>query len=142
MLGGRPPLRHSRRWTTMWVRIPGFAMAALSSFALMAADAPSGAAAGPGTGGKPAAPLRTLADFAAAAARNQAVLAVPKFEHTGAELEASTKAVIAEANRNLDALAAQAPAQATFPSTVAALDDVLYAANNPAYRIGLMKEGP
>lgn len=123
----------------MWVRIPGFAMAALTSFALMAADAPS-TAAGPGAEGKTAAPLRTVADFEAAAARNKAVLAVPKFEHTPTELEASTKAVIAEANRNLDALAAQAPVKATFASTVAALDDVMYAANNTAYRVGLMKE--
>jgi thimet oligopeptidase len=126
----------------MWDRIPGFAMAALTSFALMAGDASHGsaAAAGAGTDAKTAGPLRTVADFQAAAARNQAVLALPKYERTPAELEASAKAVIAEANRDLDALAAQVPAKATFSSTVAALDNVLYAASNAASRIYLLKE--
>ena len=123
----------------MWVRIPGFAMAALTSFALLAAEVPS-AGTGAGTEGKTAVPRRTVADFQAAAARNKAILAVPSFEHTPAELEASTTGVIAEANRRLDALAAQVPAKATFASTVAALDEILYTANNAAYRISLMKE--
>ena len=125
----------------MWDRIPGFAMAALTSFALMAGDAPSAAAgAVTETQGKPSAPLRTVADFQAVAARSKAVLDIPKFERTPPELEASTKAVIAEANRNLDALAAQVAAKATFASTVAALDDILYTATNAAYRVNLMKE--
>jgi thimet oligopeptidase len=79
-------------------------------------------------------------DFQAAAARAHAVLQVPTFEETTAELAAAAQAAIAQANQRLDALAAQDPAKATFASTVAALDDVLHPANNVASRIYLMKE--
>ena len=54
--------------------------------------------------------LRTIADFQAAAAKSKALLRLPRFERRPAEVEAAAKAVIAEANKRLDALAAQDPA--------------------------------
>ena len=122
----------------MWDRIRGFAMVALTSAVLTSADA--GSAAG-GAAPAPAAPaLREVAEFQAAAARNHAILSLPRFEKTPAEIEAATRAAIAEANAKLDALAAQDPGKATFASTVAALDDILYPVTGAAYRISLMKE--
>ena len=122
----------------MWDRIRGFVMAVLTTPVLMSADAgPAAAGAAP----EPAAtPVREVADFQAAAARNRAILSLPRFEKTPAEIEAATRAAIAEATAKLDALAAQDPAQATFASTVAALDDILYPVVTAAYRISLMKE--
>src|SRR6266571_6699381 len=122
----------------MWDRIRGFVMAVLTTPVLMSADAgPAAAGAAP----EPAAtPLREVAAFQAAAARNRAILTLPRFEKTPAEIEATTRAAIAEATAKLDALAAQDPAKASFASTVAALDDVLYPVGAAAYRISLMKE--
>ncbi|HSB60965.1 MAG TPA: M3 family metallopeptidase, partial [Vicinamibacteria bacterium] len=118
----------------MWDRIRAFAMAVFAITPLPAAEA------GPGSAGPEARPLRTVAEFQAAAARRHAVLPLPRFEKTPAELEATSRAVVAEANRRLDALAGQDPAEATFASTVAALDEVLYPVGNAAYRMYLMKE--
>ncbi len=84
--------------------------------------------------------LRTVADLQPAATQNRAVIALPVFEPTPEAIEATTKAVIAEANRKLDALAAQDPAQATFDSTVGALDAIGSPVNAAASRIYLMKE--
>src|SRR6266446_10570359 len=86
------------------------------------------------------APLRDVAAFQAAAARNHAILTLPRFEKTPAEIEATTRAAIADATAKLDALAAQDPGKASFASTVAALDDILYPVGAAAYRISLMKE--
>src|SRR3989441_4972953 len=122
----------------MWDRIRGFVMAVLASPVLMAADSgPASVGAAP----EPApAPLRDVAAFQAAAARNHAILTLPRFEKTPAEIEATTRAAIADATAKLDALAAQDPAKASFASTVAALDDILYPVGAAAYRISLMKE--
>ena len=83
--------------------------------------------------------LRTVADLQAAAARNQAVLALPVFESSRAALESAGKASIAEADKKLAALAAQDPAKATFESTVGAMDDIVGEVGLVGSRIYLIK---
>ncbi len=90
--------------------------------------------------GAPGGSLRTVADLQAAAARTGAVVALPVFESTPEAIEATTRTAIAEANRQLDALAAQDPAKATFESTVAALDEIAAPVTAAGSRIFLMKE--
>jgi thimet oligopeptidase len=117
----------------MWDRLAGLVMIAfLLGRPLLASEPAGGAAAGK--------PLRTVADLQAAAAKSRAVIALPVFEPTPEAIEATTRAVIAEANRRLDALAAKDPGGATFESTVAALDDIGSPVNTAASRIYLMKE--
>src|SRR6266571_4954941 len=138
MLGGPSSSRFKEMNQPMWDRIRGFVMAVLASSFLMSTNpGPAAAGAAPDPG---ATAVREVADFQAAAARNRAILSLPRFEKTPAEIEAATRAAIAEATAKLDALAAQDPAQATFASTVAALDDILYPVGAAAYRISLMKE--
>jgi Zn-dependent oligopeptidase len=118
----------------MWVRLAGgMTMTLLLVRPLLATDA----AAAPAGGGKA---LRTVADLQAAAARARAVVALPVFEPSAEAIESTTKSVIAEANRELDALAAQDPAKATFESTVAALDVIGAPVTAAGSRIYLMKE--
>ncbi|HEY7514091.1 MAG TPA: M3 family metallopeptidase, partial [Vicinamibacteria bacterium] len=100
---------------------------------LLAADAVGGA---PAPGGS----LRSVADLQAAAKRTKAVVALPVFESTPEAIEATTRTAIAEANRQLDALAAQDPGKATFESTVAALDGIAAPVTAAGSRIFLMKE--
>ncbi len=115
----------------MWDRVGGLMMAGfLLGRPLLAAD----------SAGAPGKPLRTVADLQAAATKSRAVVTLPVFESTPEAIEATTKAVIAEANRQLDALAAQDPARATFDSTVGALDAIGSPVNTAASRIFLMKE--
>lgn len=124
----------------MWDRIRGFVMVALTLSPLLAAEAGHGFAGQRAERTPAPGALRALSDFEAAAARGRAILSLPAFEKTPAEIEATTRAVIAEADRRLDALAAQDPARATFVTTVAALDEILHPASNAAYRIYLMRE--
>jgi thimet oligopeptidase len=98
---------------------------------LLAAEA---AGAAPGTS------LRSVADLQAAARRTGAVVALPVFEPTPEAIEATTKAVIDAANRELDRFAAQDPARVTFESTVAALDAIAAPVSAAGSRIFLMKE--
>jgi Zn-dependent oligopeptidase len=117
----------------MWDRLSGLMTTALLvGRPLLAADAVGAPASG--------ASLRTVADLQAAAARTKAVVALPVFESTADAIEATTRAVIAEANQKLDALAAQDPAKATFESTVAALDVIGAPVSTAGSRIYLMKE--
>jgi thimet oligopeptidase len=90
-------------------------------------------------GGEPR-KLRTLADFQPAAARARAALELPRFEQTPAEVEASAKGSMAEADRRLASLAAQDPARVTFENTIAALDAIGYPVSVTAERLLLMKE--
>jgi thimet oligopeptidase len=82
----------------------------------------------------------TLSELQAAAEASGSVLVRPRFEKTPAELETAVREAIGEADRGLDAIAAQDAARATFASTVAALDDVLHPVNDVAARVYLMKE--
>jgi thimet oligopeptidase len=108
-------------------------MSALFSTASVLAAADAGAAA-------PAAPLRTVADLSAPAARAKAVMELPRYETTPAEFEATRKREIAAADRRLAAIVAQDKGKATFESTVGALDDALHPIGNVAYRFSLLKE--
>lgn len=85
-------------------------------------------------------PLKTLADVQNAAARTNSVVDLPSFERTPAELAASVLVALGEADRRLDALGAQPLDGATFDSTIAAIDDIIYPVITVANRISLMKE--
>ena len=119
----------------MWDRLGGL-MAAflLLGRPLLAVDAAGAPAPASGK------PLRTVADLQSAAARTRAVVTLPVFEPTAEAIDSTTKSVIAEANRKLDALAAQDPAKATFESTVEALDESAAPVTAAGSRIFLMKE--
>jgi thimet oligopeptidase len=84
--------------------------------------------------------LKTVDDFAAAAAKTNAVLALPDWEHTPEAVDAMMKNAIDTANRALDQIGAQDPSKVTFKSTVVALDDLTWAAGNAASRAVVIKE--
>jgi len=83
---------------------------------------------------------RTLADLELQARRHHAVLEVPRFESSPADLEKHVREVLAAADKRLDALAAQDPERVTFASTIAALDSIRYPVTNTANRVYLIKE--
>ena len=87
-----------------------------------------------------AAETKSVDDFRAAAAKANAVLTIPEWEQTPEAIEASMKVAIAKANTALDQIGAQDLAKATFKSTVVALDDLTYQANNAANRATIIKE--
>jgi len=87
-----------------------------------------------------AAEMKSVDDFRAAAAKANAVLAIPEWEQTPEAIEASIKDAIAKANTALDQIGAQDLAKVTFKSTVVALDDLTYQANNAANRATIIKE--
>lgn len=70
----------------------------------------------------PAETLRTVAEFQAAAAPFHCEIRVPPFENTVQEIEASTNEAIASGEAEIDAIAKQDPATATFESSFGALD--------------------
>src|SRR5438034_6835409 len=87
-----------------------------------------------------AADMKTVDDFRAAAAKANAVLAIPDWEKTPEAIEAAMKNAIAKANAALNQIGAQDPGKVTFKSTVVALDDVTYEASLAANRATLIKE--
>ncbi|MFA5056715.1 MAG: hypothetical protein WC485_01260, partial [Opitutaceae bacterium] len=87
-----------------------------------------------------AAPAKTLADYQPAASRFHAVLELPVFERTPAELEASTARVIAAGDAALTAIAGQNPGQVTFGSTIGAIDAVDFLFKNAYYRTAFLQE--
>jgi thimet oligopeptidase len=87
-----------------------------------------------------AAETKSVDDFRAAAAKANAVLTIPEWEQTSEAVEASIKDAIAKANTALDQIGAQDPAKVTFKSTVVALDDLTYEANNAANKATIIKE--
>src|SRR6059036_4173657 len=88
----------------------------------------------------PAAELKTVDDFRAAAAKANAVLTLPDWEQTPEAVEASMKNAIAKANAALDQIGAQDLGKVTFKSAVVALDDVTYQASLAANRATIIKE--
>lgn len=87
-----------------------------------------------------AAEMKTVDDFRAAAAKAHAVLTIPDWEKTPEAIGAAMKNAIAKANAALDQIGAQDAGNATFKSTVVALDDVTYEASLAANRATLIKE--
>ena len=88
----------------------------------------------------PAAELKTVEDFKAAADKANAVLTIPEWPQTPDEVEAGIKTAIDAANAALDQIGSQEPAKVTFKSTVVALDDVAYQANLAGNRTVVVKE--
>jgi len=87
-----------------------------------------------------AAPPKTLADFQQDAARFHAILDLPVFERTPAELDASVNLLIVQGNSALDAIAKQDPGKVTFATTVGALDDINYGLINILNRMSFIQE--
>src|SRR5438046_4063240 len=87
-----------------------------------------------------AAKTKSVDDFRAAAAKANAVLTIPEWEQTPEQVEASMKDAIAKANTALDQIGAQDFAKVTFKSTVVAMDDLTYEANNAANKATIIKE--
>jgi thimet oligopeptidase len=84
--------------------------------------------------------LKTVDAFAAAAAKANAVLALPDWEHTPEAVDAAMKNAIDTANKALDQIGAQDLSKVTFKSTVVALDDLGWQAGNTANRAVVIKE--
>ena len=84
--------------------------------------------------------VKTVDDFRAAAAKANAILTIPDWEHTPEAVDAMMKNAIDTANRALDQIGAQDPSKVTFKSTVVALDDLTWAAGNAASRAVVIKE--
>src|SRR6059036_4232394 len=87
----------------------------------------------------PAAELKTVDDFRAAAAKANAVLTLPDWEQTPEAVEASMNNAIAKANAALDQIGAQDLGKVTFKSTVVALDDLTYKAGLAANKATIIK---
>src|SRR5438105_8947930 len=84
--------------------------------------------------------LKTVEDFRPAAAKANAILTLPDWEHTPQAVDTMTKNAIDTANKALDQIGAQDLSKVTFKSTVVALDDLTWAAGNAASRAVVIKE--
>jgi len=83
---------------------------------------------------------RTVADLSREGRPFRAKIELPGIERSIAEMETAVRRSMIEANRRLDELAMQEPRTATFDSTIAALDDILYPVVNTTNRMFLIKE--
>lgn len=81
-----------------------------------------------------------ISQFQPAAKEHGSVISIPRFERTPDEVAASVKAGLAEADAALDAIAGQNPEQATFESTVSALEFLHARVGTLISRMYLMKE--
>ena len=88
----------------------------------------------------PAAEVKHVDDFRAAADKANAVLTIPDWEQTPKAITAAMKDAIAQANKRLDAIGAQDLKKVTFKSTVVALDDLAYEITNTANRATVIKQ--
>jgi Zn-dependent oligopeptidase len=88
----------------------------------------------------PAAELKTIDDFHAAAAKANDILTVPDWQQTPAAVDAAAKEAIAKANKALDQIGTQDLSKATFNSTMVALDDLTYQAGNATNEAVIVKE--
>lgn len=79
-------------------------------------------------------------EFVEMAAPYGAILEIPEFELSPAEVGQNVAAALREAERGLDLIANQELAVATFGSTIKRLDDVLYPVSTVLNRMWLMKE--
>ena len=85
-------------------------------------------------------PVMSLANLEQAAGRFHAVLTLPTFETTPAEIKAALDRTIAEGNAALDRIGQLPDAAVTFTNTVIAFDAMTWRANLWANRVGLIKE--
>ena len=88
----------------------------------------------------PAAQLKTIDNFQAAAARTNRVLGVPDFERTPDALMASVADAIVKGNSALDQIGSQNLDYVTFESTVAALENLRAESSIVANRAALIAE--
>lgn len=88
----------------------------------------------------PAAEMKTVDDFRAAAAKANSVLTIPDWEQTPEAVESATKDAIGKANGALDQIAAQDLKKVTFKSTIVALDDLSYRVESAGNRAELIKQ--
>jgi len=87
-----------------------------------------------------AAEMKTVNDFRAAAEKANAILTLPEWEQTPEAVETAMKNAIDKANKALDEIGQQDPGKVTFQSTLAALDDLVYQANQQANKATVIKE--
>ncbi|MEC9374171.1 MAG: M3 family metallopeptidase, partial [Planctomycetota bacterium] len=83
--------------------------------------------------------IKTIADYQDAANQNRAILQLPNWEKTPAEIEKSVTDALAKADRRFDEIAKQSHDRVTFESTFAAMDDVLWQVGNVANRMSVIK---
>ena len=81
-----------------------------------------------------------LAGFQARASKFNAVVALPAFETTPAELKATVANTIKQGNAGLDAIAALDPRKTTFENTARAIDNVNHSIALALNRLSLIKE--
>ena len=91
-------------------------------------------------GAQTSTPMGDFNAFAARAAKFKGVIALPQFETTTNEVQATVKRTIAEGNAALDRIAALDPKQVNFQNTVVALDDAGYRIGVAENRLALIKE--
>src|SRR5690606_17819086 len=85
-------------------------------------------------------PGASIRDFQLAADARRVRITIPEFEDTPGEVVASVDSVLAEAEANLSAYAAQDAERTTFRSAIARLDDIVYPVVNTTSRLYLIKE--
>lgn len=127
-VGKSTPLRASLVATAL--------IASLCNFAPARADEP--AKSGP-QGSSPAAKLQ-FSDLENQAKQFNSVLTLPDWETTPAQVSTNADVAIAEANRQLDAIAQVDPTNATFNNTVRALDDVYAKLSQSVHRVGVLEQ--
>jgi thimet oligopeptidase len=81
-----------------------------------------------------------LAQFQERAARFHSVAALPSFETSTNELDASVKSTMAKAEVGLGQIGRLQPAEVNFGNTARALDDIDYAINTIENRLSIIKE--
>lgn len=120
-----------------WAGLPG-ARAGQEPAGQLVAKPPA-AGALPGLGAPPRA-RRTIESFAGEAEKRGVELLIPWFEQSPSEIAQHADAILAEAGRALDAIAAQQPGAAGFRRIFVAIDDALYPVWSALNRWYLMKE--
>jgi thimet oligopeptidase len=111
-------------------------VASFCNFAALRADQPAKSDA-PGSSTAPKLQLRDLQDQAA---HFNSVLVLPDWETTSAQVDANVNAAIADANRQLDAIAHIDPKSASFENTVRALEDVYAKIFQTAHRVAVLEQ--
>ncbi len=86
------------------------------------------------------APLEKVTTFQDRAAKFDAILTVPTFETTPAEVKRSVDGTLATANAALDKIGQQDLGDVAFASTVGALDDALYPVSLLSNRLNLIQQ--
>ncbi len=88
----------------------------------------------------PVAPAHPLAAFQSRAAQFHAVVTLPTFETTPAEVAATAKNLIAAGDAALDRIGRQTAAEVNFTNTLVALDDLNYRLGLAANRLSLIEQ--